>query len=58
MIKMIFDVVENIKSEIYDNAFTITNPKNTYESIPAIDIETLNRIFDKYLGKESEERNV
>ena len=58
MIKMIFDVVENIKSEICGNAFTVTNPKNTYEYISVIDIAILGEIFDKYLGKESEERNV
>ena len=44
-------LVEDIRSEIYDNACTVTNPKNTYESISVIDIEILDEIFDRYIGK-------
>ena len=48
---MIPKLLENIRSEIYDNLCTVTNPNNTYESISVIDIEKLDEIFDKYIGK-------
>ena len=41
-------VIDKIRDEISDNAFLIANPKNTYEFISAIDLDSIDKILDKY----------
>ena len=49
--EVIKNLIEDIRSEIYNNAYTVTNPENTYEYISVINIEILDEIFDRYIGK-------
>lgn len=48
------DVLNKIRSEILDNAFSVVNPKNTYEYINVLNLDSIEKIFDKYKA-ESEE---
>ena len=47
-------VLDKIRAEILDNAFSVVNPKNTYEFINVIDLDGIDKILDKYKA-ESEE---
>lgn len=48
------EVLDKIRAEILDNAFTVVNPHNTNKYINVIELDSIDEIFDKY-KEESEE---
>lgn len=48
------DVLDKIRAEILENAFSVVNPKNTYEYINVLDLGNIEKIINKYKA-ESEE---
>lgn len=44
-------VLDKIRAEILDNAFSIVNPHDTYEYINVIDLDSIDKILDKYKGE-------
>ena len=48
-------VLDKIRAEILDNAFSVVNPKNTYEYINVLDLDSIEKILDKY-KTESEDK--
>lgn len=50
-------VLDKIKAEILENAFTVVNPYNTYKYINVLDLRSIEKIIDKYKA-ESEETDV
>ena len=42
------DVLDKIKAEILENAFSVVNPKNTYEYTNVLDLGSIEKIIDKY----------
>lgn len=52
-------VLDKIKAEILDSAFSVVNPKNTYEYINVLDLDSIERILNKYKAEtEIEDGNV
>ena len=49
------NVLDKIRTEILDNTFSVVNPRNTYEYINVIDLDSIDEILDKYKG-ESEDK--
>ena len=47
-------VIEDIKADVLDRSFSIVNPYNTYTYINVIDLDTLEKLIDKHIGKENE----
>ena len=46
-------VLEDIKSELLERSFSVTNPYNTYAYINVVKIKDIERVIDKYInGKE------
>ncbi len=41
-------ILDKIRTEILDNAFSVVNPKDTYEYINVIDLDSIDKIFNKY----------
>ena len=41
-------ILDKIRAEILDNAFSVVNPHNTYEYINVIDLDSIDEIHDKY----------
>ena len=41
-------ILDRVESEILDNAFSVVNPKNTYEYINVLDLDSIEKILDKY----------
>jgi Mg/Co/Ni transporter MgtE len=48
------EIINKIRDEILDNAFSVVNPHDTYEYINVIDLDSIDKILDKYKA-ESEE---
>ena len=42
--------IKAIKEEILEQAFSVVNPKNTYEYINVLDLDSIEKIIDKYIG--------
>ena len=42
------EVLDKVRDEIQDNAFSVVNPFNTYEYISVIDLDSIDEIHDKY----------
>lgn len=55
-------VLDRVRAEISDNAFSVVNPKDTYEYINVIDLDSIDKIFNKYKSEidphESEDNNA
>ena len=52
-------ILDKIRAEILDSAFSVVNPKNTYEYINVLDLDSIERILDKYKAEtEIEDGNV
>ena len=53
-------ILDKIRTEILDNAFSVVNPRNTYEYINVIDLDSIDEILNKYKAEsephESEKR--
>ena len=43
------DLINKMKAEILENAFSVVNPKNTYEYINVLDLGSIEKIIDKYV---------
>lgn len=41
-------VLNKIRAEILENAFKVVNPNNTYKYINVLDLESIEKIIDKY----------
>jgi hypothetical protein len=41
-------ILDKIKNEILENAFSVVNPNNTYEYINVLDLGSIEKIIDKY----------
>jgi hypothetical protein len=52
--KEVNDILDQIRAEILDNAFSVVNPKNTYEFINVIDLDGIDKILDKYKTEKRE----
>ena len=42
-------ILDKIKNDILEKAFTVVNPNNTYEYINVLDLEGIEKIIDKYM---------
>lgn len=49
-------VLENVKDELLNKLFSVTNPKNTYEYINVVSLADIETVIDKYI--ESEDNNA
>ena len=41
-------ILDRVKAEILDNAFSVVNPKNTYEYINVLDLDSIEKILDRH----------
>ena len=50
--------LDKVRAEILDNAFSVVYPHNTYKYINVIDLDSIDKILDKYKAEiDPQERN-
>ena len=48
-------ILDKIRAEILENAFSVVNPNNTYEYINVLDLGSIEKIIDKYKAESKEQ---